>query len=103
MLYKFGYIWRKVETRKRRKNYYSYRNLKPKGSRVFSKLDKRIKIQEETGISISLNLKKPIPDIAIIEYNRKTGATMRVGLSIALHAKDHVWKKNHTHTIYSTV
>ncbi len=70
LLNKMGYIWRKMETRKGKRNYYSYSNLKPKGERVFEQLDERIKIREVTGIQISLNLNKPIPEVARIEYNR---------------------------------
>lgn len=76
MLNKFGYIWRKVETRKKRKNFFSYMNLKPKGERVLSMLDERIRIQKETGITIPLNLKKSIPEIAKSEYNRIMGANI---------------------------
>ncbi len=72
ILNKLGYVWRKVETRKRRRNYFSYKNLKPKGERIFSKLDERVTIREITGIDISLNLNKRIPDYAVIEYDRMT-------------------------------
>jgi predicted ArsR family transcriptional regulator len=70
LLSKLGYVWRKVETRTGRKNYYSYRRLKSKGKRIFLMLDERVKIREATGVSISLNLNKPIPDFAQIEYKR---------------------------------
>lgn len=72
MLNKLGYVWRKVEIRKRRKNYFSYKNLKPKGERIFLKLDERVRIRDITGINISLNLNKRIPDYAVIEYDRRT-------------------------------
>lgn len=55
-----GYIWRKKETRKGYRNYYSYFNLKPKGYRVLKRLKERVKLQEQTGVPISLNLHKSI-------------------------------------------
>jgi predicted transcriptional regulator len=73
LLNMLGYIWRKEETRKGRKNYFSYKNLKPKGERVFLRLDERVKIREVTGIDISLNLNKHIPDYAVIEYRKTKG------------------------------
>lgn len=68
LLSKLGYVYRKIETRKGRRNYYCYRNLKPKGKRILLKLDERVKIREATGVSISLNLNKPIPDFAVVAY-----------------------------------
>ncbi len=55
-----NYIWRKVETRKGRRNYFVYCNLKPKGKRVLKRFEDRIKLQKQTGREISLNLKKSI-------------------------------------------
>jgi hypothetical protein len=68
LLSKLGYVYRKIETRKGRRNYYCYRNLKPKGERILVMLDERVKIREATGVSISLNLNKPIPDFAVVAY-----------------------------------
>lgn len=63
-LNKWGYIWRRQEFRKNG-NDYCYRYLKPKGFITFIELDKRVKLREETGIFIPLNLKKPIPEEAM--------------------------------------
>ncbi len=60
-----NYIWRKLETRKGQRNYYVYCNLKPKGRRVLRRLEQRIKLREQTGREISLNLKK-----SVFQYGR---------------------------------
>lgn len=65
----WGYIWRKIEYRKSKKNKYIYAHPKPKGSRVFTELDKRMKIKHYTGIFVSMKLKEPIPDIAQRRYD----------------------------------
>ena len=64
-LFKWKYIWRRQEFRKNG-NTYCYRFNKDKGWRIFFELDKRVKLREETGIPISLNLKKPIPQEAMM-------------------------------------
>ncbi len=55
-----NYIWRKIETRKGTRNRFAYCNLKLKGKRVLKQLKDRVRLQEETGKEISLNLKKPV-------------------------------------------
>ena len=64
-LIRWRYIWRRQEYRKNG-NTYCYRYLKPKGWSIYFELDKRVKLREETGIFISLNLKKPIPTEAMM-------------------------------------
>lgn len=54
------YVWRKTETRKGKRNYFAYCNLKPKGKRVLKRLKERVALQEQTGRDISLNLKKSV-------------------------------------------
>lgn len=71
---KQGYIWRREEFRANRKNQYCYGFLKPMGIRVFALLDDRVKLQEETGVHIPLNLKKPIPQEARERKRRQGGA-----------------------------
>ncbi len=78
LLSKLGYVWRKAETRTGRRNYYSYRKLKSKGKRIFLMLDERVKIRETTGVMISLNLNKPIPEFAVIEYKRRMKTDTRL-------------------------
>ncbi len=70
VLHKWEYIWRRREVRAGKRNYYVYRSMKPKGLRVFFKLDKRREIQEVTGIPVPMNFDKPIPDSAVQEYQR---------------------------------
>jgi hypothetical protein len=64
----FGYIWRKKEWRKGRRNKYCYRFLKPDGLKIFYRLDERVKIRRITGIFVPLNLNKPIPYEARMRY-----------------------------------
>ncbi len=71
LLSKLGYVFRKTETRKGRRNYYCYRKLKHKGERIYLLLEKRVKIRDATGVPISLNLNKPIPDFAVVAYKRR--------------------------------
>lgn len=66
----YGYIWRRKCSFKG-ENGYIYRYLKPRGIRVFMELDERVKIQEVTGIKISLNWSKRVPIEARMEYLRR--------------------------------
>lgn len=70
-LFNWKYIWRRQEFRKNG-NRYCYRFNKEKGWRVFFELDRRVKLREETGIYVSLNLKKPIPqEVMMTEAYRR--------------------------------
>lgn len=69
-LHLFGYIWRRKCSFKG-ENGYLYRYLKPKGIRVFMELEERIKIQEVTGMKISLNWSESVPIEARMEYQRR--------------------------------
>ncbi len=68
-LNKYGYIWRRKCSFKG-ENGYIYRYLKPRGIRIYMELNRRLKIQEVTGIKISLNWKERVPVEAIIQYQR---------------------------------
>lgn len=69
-LNRFGYIWRR-KCSFTGENGYLYRYLKPKGIRVFMELDRRVKIQEVTGMKVSLKWNESVPVEAILEYQRR--------------------------------
>ena len=47
-----------------------YRYLKPMGYRVYTELERRMKIREVTGVNISLNWKKRVPPDVLNEYRK---------------------------------
>jgi DNA-binding MarR family transcriptional regulator len=59
-LYQMGYVYRKKEHRKRRRNRYLYGALCQKGKRILKRLEDRVKLQKQTGKEISLNLKRSV-------------------------------------------
>ncbi len=68
-MFKQGYLWRRI-CYKKGENGYVYRYLKPKGTKVYIELERRMEIRRVTGVNISLNWKKTVPWEVLNQYQR---------------------------------